>query len=294
MEESAIQTPLKWPQHVAGLSAAGGAFAVGVALGWPSPLGPKFVDDNEGNFKIDENAFNFVASILTIGCAVSCLPVGFLMKKFGRKWTMIALVVPFTLGWGLVAFAQNYAMMLVGRFFLGFAGGAFCVSAPQYGSEIAEKEIRGTIGTYCVLLINGGILFVYIIGAYLSVFWASIICGIVPIAFGAIFVFMPESPHYLIIENRNDEASKSLKWLRGAHYNPQLEIDELKKEFLENESHKGSFSELLKKRGTRHALLIGFGLMFFQQMAGINVVIFYSTSIFKVNTQINILLAQST
>lgn len=94
-------------------------------------------------FDINQSQFEWAASIITIGCAVSCLPIGIMMKKFGRKWTMISLVVPFMIGWVLVIWAQNLAMLLSGRFMLGLAGGAFCVSAPQYSSEIAEKEVRG-------------------------------------------------------------------------------------------------------------------------------------------------------
>lgn len=268
---------------VAAMAAAGGAFAVGTALGWPSPIGPKMVDNggDERYFPIDN--FDLVASILTIGCAASCLPIGILMKLFGRKWTMMGMILPFLVGWGLVAWAQNYAMLLTGRFFLGLAGGAFCVSAPQYASEIAEKEIRGTVGVFCVLLIHGGILFVYILGAYASVFWTSIVCGVVPIIFGAIFFFMPESPVYLISKNRDEDVKNTYKWLRGSTYDPSEEINEIKSELKEIENNNVSFFETLKKRSTKHALAIGFGTMFFQQASGINVVLFYTTFIFAVS-----------
>lgn len=282
--KGAMQKTVKWTQMVAAMASAGGAFAVGTALGWPSPIGPKLVNDGDDRyFPITSTDFDWVASILTIGCAVSCLPIGMLMKIFGRKWTMIGMVIPFLVGWGLVAWAQNFAMLLTGRFFLGLAGGAFCVSAPQYASEIAEKEIRGTVGVFCVLLIHAGILFVYILGAYASVFWTSIICGIVPLIFGLIFFFMPESPVYLITNNRDEDVKETYKWLRGPKYDPLEEIDEIQRELKENKNNNVSFFETLKKRSTLHALSIGFGLMFFQQASGINVVLFYTTFIFDVS-----------
>lgn len=277
------QSTVKWPQIVAGLSAAGGAFAVGAALGWPAPAGPRLIDGDDRYFPITQNRFDLTGSIITIGCAVSCLPIGFLMKKFGRKWTMISLVVPFMIGWALVTWAQNFTMLLIGRLIIGLAGGAFCVSAPQYSAEIAEKEIRGIVGTFFQVLVNVGILFVYVIGAYVTLFWTNIICAIIPLAFGLAFFFMPESPVYLVIAKREDEARKSYKWLRGQAYDPQLEIDELKKEVEENEEKKISFGEVFKRKATKKALMIGFGLMFFQQMCGINVVIFNSTTIFEVS-----------
>lgn len=279
---------VQWPQYVAGLSAAGGAFAVGTALGWSAPAGPRLVDGDQ-YFPITLYQFDWVASILTLGCSISCLPIGFLMKKFGRKWTMISLVLPFMVGWGLMIWAQNFEMMLIGRLIIGIAGGAFCISAPQYSAEIAEKAIRGSIGTFFELLVNAGILFVYLIGPLISVFWMNIVCAMWPLIFGVIFYFMPESPVYLIIENREDEAIASLKWLRGSFYNPQSEIDELKRELYENENKKSSPSEVFGKRSSIMALIIGFGAMFFQQMSGINVVVFYATIIFNVRNQSNLI-----
>jgi MFS family permease len=276
------QTTVKWPQIVAGLSAAGGAFAVGAALGWPAPAGPRLIGHNERYFPISDSQFGWVASIITLGCAISCLPIGFLMKKFGRKWTMLSLVVPFMIGWVLVIWAQNFTMLMIGRFIIGLAGGAFCVSAPQYSAEIAEKEIRGVVGTFFQLLIITGILFSYIVGAFAPIFITSIVCGIVPLIFGAIFFFMPESPVYLIIEKRDSDAVKSYKWLRGSAYDPQQEIDELKQDLLEGDNNKVSMKEVFGRKATIRALVIGFGLMFFQQMSGINVVVFFATTIFKV------------
>lgn len=179
-------------------------------------------------------------------------------------------------------FAQNFWMLALGRFFLGLAGGAFCISAPLYSAEIAEKEIRGIIGTFLRVMMNSGILFVYLIGPYIhDITWTNIICGIVAVLIGILFFFMPESPVYLVIENRINEAKRSYKWLRGENYDPQGEIDELKKELEEAARNQITFKEALKMRSTKMAIFIGLGLVTFQQMSGINVVIFYSTDIFR-------------
>lgn len=103
---------------------------------------------------------------------------------------MLGLVLPFVVGWALLIWAQNVAMMIVARVFIGIAGGAFCVAAPVYIGEIAQKEIRGTLGSYFQLMITIGILFVYAVGAGVNVFWLSVICGIIPLLFGVIFFFI--------------------------------------------------------------------------------------------------------
>lgn len=257
------QDTKKLPQIIASLAAAGGGFAVGLALGWPSPAASRFGVDGS-NFPISKSEFDSSASIITLGTLVSCLPIGMLMKIFGRKWTMIGLVVPFMVGWILVIWASNMTMLLIGRFSLGLAGGAFCIAAPQYSSEVASKEVRGTVGSFFQLMMVSGILLSYLIGAFLPIQTTGMVSAIFPLVFGLVFFFMPESPVYLVIKGRENDAGRSLKWLRGASYDPQYEINELKADIARRESHQVSLVEVLKRRATIRALIIAFGLMTFQ------------------------------
>lgn len=94
-------------------------------------------------------------------------------------------------------------MVYFGRLILGMAGGAFAVAAPVYTSEIAEKEVRGALGSYFQLMITLGILFVYVVGGLVAERVLSIICGVIPLIFGAIFYFIPESPEYLLANVSN-------------------------------------------------------------------------------------------
>ncbi|XP_073839129.1 solute carrier family 2 member nebulosa isoform X2 [Musca autumnalis] len=268
------------PQYIAALSAAGGAFAAGTLLGWTSPAQVP-LRDGEYGFPVSESAFSWVGSAMTLGAAFICIPIGFLINLIGRKLTMLLLVLPFTLGWCLLIWAQNVEMMYAARFLLGISGGAFCVTAPMYTGEIAQKEIRGTLGSFFQLMITAGILFVYAIGAGLDVFWMSVVCGLLPLVFGAIFVFMPESPTYLVSKNKNESAIKSIQWLRGKEYDYKVEIEELKETERKIKENPVSIGSALTRRVTIKALCISLGLMFFQQLCGINAVIFYSTDIFR-------------
>jgi MFS family permease len=279
----------KWPQYVAGLAGAGGAFASGTALGWPAPAGPRLVPEDDHYFPISQAEFDWIASVITIGLAFSCLPIGFLMNKFGRKGMMLALVVPFLVGWALVIWAQNFVMMLIGRFILGLAGGCFCISAPQYSTEISEKEIRGILGTFFQVLVIAGILFVYVIGAFIPIFWTNVICSIFPLIYGAILLLMPESPVYYMLKENEENAVKSLKWLRGEQFDVRVEIEALKAELRMNEeaskiSKKKAFSE---PAAIWSMVIIG-GMIVVQQFSGISVVLFFTTTIFIVRTRTEI------
>ncbi|XP_055525635.1 facilitated trehalose transporter Tret1 isoform X2 [Wyeomyia smithii] len=270
----------KLPQYIAGLAASGGALAAGTFLGWTSPAEIPLVTKQEYGFPITSEEFSWIGSMANLGAALMCFPIGVMMKLMGRKWAMLSMVLPLLLGWLLIIFADNVAMLMAGRFFLGVGGGAFCVAAPTYTAEIAQSSIRGTLGTFFQLLVTIGILFVYAVGAGVSVQVLSIICGVIPLVFGLIFFFMPESPYYFVEKARYDDASKSLKWLRGSRYDERAEIEELKAEEAKMQAEKITFTQGFRQKTTIRALIIALGLMFFQQMSGINAVIFYTNSIF--------------
>lgn len=59
----------------------------------------------------------------------------------------------------------------IGRTLIGFVSGSFSVIVPLYTTEIAKKEIRGTLGTYFQLQVNAGILYTYIMGSFVSLYF---------------------------------------------------------------------------------------------------------------------------
>lgn len=162
------------------------------------------------------------------------------------------------------------------------AGGAFVI-VPVYIGEIAQSEIRGTLGTMFQLLVTIGILFVYTVGAFVDVFGLTLICLILPIIFAVVFVWMPESPTYLVNRGKLEQAEKVFGFLRGWTHDNHSEIERLKYEeeqrqlVNQNSSLKVSFSRIEAKK----ALFIISGLYVFHQLCGINVVIFNATEIFK-------------
>lgn len=156
-----------------------------------SPAGPQLLNGTVYDFEISKEAESWVGSSLNLGAASMCIPIGVIINVLGRKNSMLALVAPFLIGWALLIWASHISMLIIGRVFIGISCGGFCVAAPLFIGEIAEKDIRGTLGSFFQLMITIGILFVYAVGAGVSVKWLSIICGIIPIVFAVIFFFMP-------------------------------------------------------------------------------------------------------
>ena len=172
-------------------------------------------------------------------------------------------------------------MVYAGRSIQGFCVGLTTLTLPIYLGETIQPEVRGSLGLLPTTIGNIGILFCYILGSTID--WkilAAIGAGL-PIPFMIFMWFIPETPRWYISKARYTEARTSLQWLRGGK-------TDIQEEFLEIESnHKsqsttstGGVRELLKMAYVR-PLLISLGLMFFQQLSGINAVIFYTVTIFE-------------
>ncbi|RZB39696.1 Sugar tr and/or MFS 1 domain containing protein, partial [Asbolus verrucosus] len=146
--------PRRFPQYVAALAATLSALCAGAVLGWTSPILSEITVGKFHNISVDNNQMGWIGSFVTLGGMTMCIPTGFLCDLIGRKKTLLLLIVPFAVGWSLILFARSIIMLYLGRLITGMAAGASCVAAPLYTSEIAQKEIRGTVGSYFQLMIT--------------------------------------------------------------------------------------------------------------------------------------------
>ncbi|KAK4877064.1 hypothetical protein RN001_009570 [Aquatica leii] len=275
------KTGKKLPQYIAALSVCLGSVATGAVLGWTSNVTEEMKAGLFNDIAINDDHLGWIGSFATLGAMVMCFPIGIMCEKLGRKLAMLILTVPFMVGWLLIIFANSVGMIYAGRFITGMAGGAFCVSAPLYTSEIAENEIRGALGSYFQLLLTVGIVFAYIIAFVASVKVYTIILAILPLVFFLVFLFQPETPVYRMKQKREEDARAALIRLRGSDYDVDAELQEIKANLEAEEKNKRSFTEVIKTRSAKVAAIVCFSLMFFQQASGINAVIFYTGSIFK-------------
>jgi len=272
----------KTPQIIAALAATVGAFGLGTVLAWSSPAIPDLREGDSKLGNITDSDESWIGSIINLGAMTSGPITGIFIDSVGRKTSMLLLSAPFVLGWLLVAYAQNLAMMLCGRFIIGFCGGSFSLAAPVYIGETSEDSIRGALGSGFQLMVVTGILFVNVLGSFVSWQWLSLICGFVPLIFLVAMIFVPESPRYLLTKGKTAEASQALCWLRGKTSATDVE-DELRIiEMSVNESlsQKTTLKDLLQPHYLKPTVIL-LGLMLFQQLSGINAVIFYTVQIFK-------------
>lgn len=125
-------------------------------------------------------------------------------------------------------------------------------------------------------------MYVYAIGPFVSYQALQWCCIVLPILSDVVFFFMPESPYYFAGKGRKTDAVRSLQFLRGqSAEGVHDEMAVIQANVEEAMANKGTFMDLFKSPSNRKALFISAGLICFQQLSGINVVLFNSQSIFE-------------
>ena len=98
----------------------------------------------------------------------------------------------------------------------------------QYDKSLDSSPRLGTLGVFFQLLLVIGILYAYCCGYARNVVVITILCGIAPLVFASIMIFMPESPLFYMTKNNEAAARKSMRFFRGPDYNIDPEINEFR------------------------------------------------------------------
>lgn len=250
-------------------------------MAWTANIFADLLDGGLNGIKISGDELSWIGSFSVIGAGIMCLFIGPICDLIGRRFGNLLIAVPLIVGWIIIIMANSVTCICVGRCLTGFGIGGFCVSAPMYTSEIAEKEIRGTLGSFFQLFLSLGILFAFVTGYLCDPKQHSIACSVLPVVFVVVFVTQPESPVFLLKKDQPDKARNALLRLRGSDYNVDGELKEIKAGLDASAALQGSLSEAFQKRTTVYAAFLAISLLFFQQFGGINVVVFYTSDIFS-------------
>jgi sugar porter (SP) family MFS transporter len=226
-------------------------------------------------------------AILLLGAVTGALISGWLADAISRRRTKMISGCVYVTGAIGCALAQSYWQILAGRFWLGLAVGTASFVSPMYIAELVPPRIRGGVVSFNQLMVTLGILVAYIVDwgfAPLSNNWRWMFAlGAVPGAALAVgMYFMPFSPRWLVDKGREDEAHAVLDRYRFEEDDVDGEIREIK-DISESEVP----LRALVAKGLRRMLLVGVALAVFQQIVGINTVIYYAPTILKFAGQQN-------
>ncbi|CAI9783845.1 unnamed protein product [Fraxinus pennsylvanica] len=211
----------------------------------------------------------------------------------GRKWTMAFAAIVFQTGAAIMALSPSFTVLIVGRIFAGIGIGFGIMIAPVYIAEISPTVSRGSLTSFPEISVNFGILLGYVsnyafsgLPAHIS--WRIMLAvGILPSVFIGFALFViPESPRWLVMQNRIEEARMVLlKTNENAS-----EIEERLAEIQQAASfvNAGKYEEravwhdlLNPSPGVQRMLITGCGIQIFQQITGIDATVYYSPTIFK-------------
>jgi sugar porter (SP) family MFS transporter len=226
-------------------------------------------------------------AILLLGAITGALISGWLADRISRRRTKIISGSVYVIGAIGCALAQSYWQILAGRFWLGLAVGTASFVSPMYIAELVPPRIRGGVVSFNQLMVTLGILAAYIVdwgfaGLSNNWRWMFALAAVPGAALAIGMYFMPFSPRWLVQKGREDDAREVLETYRFDEDDVDAEIGEIKG-VSEREA---SLRDLIGK-GVRKLMLVGIGLAVFQQIVGINTVIYYAPTILKFAGQQN-------
>ncbi|OGT35454.1 MAG: hypothetical protein A3F11_01630 [Gammaproteobacteria bacterium RIFCSPHIGHO2_12_FULL_37_14] len=222
-----------------------------------------------------------IVSSVLLGAMVGSLSSGRLTDYYGRRKIILIIAGMFIIGTLIATLAPHVEAILFGRLCIGIAIGIGSYTAPLYIAEVAPQQWRGGLVSLNQLAITIGIMCSYLINYVFTNTEASwrlmFAIGLLPaILLGIGMLFLPESPRWLAKQKQFDQARKTLAYLRQTNQVDQ-ELTEIKNSLNMREA---KLSEIFAP-WIRPVLFLGIMLGFFQQVTGINTIIYYAPTIFQ-------------
>ncbi|KAK8930805.1 Sugar carrier protein C [Platanthera zijinensis] len=237
--------------------------------------------------KFNSDMLTLFTSSLYLAAMVSSFFASTITRVFGRKWSMFSGGVAFLAGAALNGVAETLQMLISGRILLGIGVGFANQSAPLYLSEMAPARLRGMLNIGFQLMITTGILVANIINywtAQIEGDWgwrlSLVLAGVPGAIVAAGSLALPDTPSSLIERGREEEAKAMLRKVRGT--------DEVEEEFqdlviasIDSKTMRRRWMNIVQQRYWPQ-LTVAVVIPFFQQVTGINAIMFYAPVLFKI------------
>jgi sugar porter (SP) family MFS transporter len=236
-----------------------------------------FLQDTFGTLSAFQK--ELVTALLLVGAAVGAFCAGRVADRIGRRPTILITAAIFIIGVLGAALAPVFPMLVAMRFVIGLAVGSASMVVPMYIGELAPPRYRGALVSLNQLAITSGILVSYLIDYGLSGSrdW-RLMFGLAAIPAALLFIgtlLQPESPHWLALKGRDADARRIL-----ARYRTEDEIGVEMEEINQSAGRDVAIRDLWTPR-YRGVVVLGVLLAVFQQVTGINTVIYYAPTLLK-------------
>ncbi|CAM5579890.1 sugar transporter [Streptomyces xanthochromogenes] len=268
----------------------------GFLFGYDSSVINGAVEAIRDRYSIGSGTLAQVIAIALIGCAIGAATAGRIADRIGRIRCMQIAATLFTIS--AVGSALPFALwdLAFWRIIGGFAIGMASVIGPAYIAEVAPPAYRGRLGSFQQAAIVIGIAISQLVnwgilnaahgdqrGKLMGLEAWQVMLGVmvVPaVLYGLLSFAIPESPRFLISVGRDADAKKVLADVEGKDIDLDARVAEI--EHAMRSEHKSSFKDLLGSRmGFLPIVWVGIGLSVFQQLVGINVAFYYSSTLWQ-------------
>src|SRR5437773_4230651 len=233
-------------------------------------------------FGLTTAAEEVVVSGVLLGATIGAIVGGKAADHFGRRRVLLVTAAIFGIGALASAMAPSPAILIASRVLLGSAIGLASTNVPVYLSEVAPPHARGWVVSLFQLAVTVGIVIAYLTDyAFANIEGWRWMLGLAvgpALVFGTGMFFLPETPRWLVRGGQHEVAHRVLVRIRDLA-DVNVEIEEIKAS-LAQQTESGHWTDLLHRR-LRPALVVGLGLAIFQQITGINTVIYYAPTILQ-------------
>ncbi|KAL2533286.1 Polyol transporter 5 [Abeliophyllum distichum] len=243
-------------------------------------------------FKLSSVQEEVLVGSLNVFSLIGALGAGKTSDWIGRRYTIILAAATFFVGALLMGLAPSYPFLMAGRVVAGIGVGYSLMVAPVYTAEVSPAMTRGFLSSFPEVFITFGILLGYIFNYALSslpphINW-RLMLGLaafpaISIALGVLY--MPESPRWLVMKGKIDEAKRVLRKTSETEEEADLRLQEITKASSDESSNshgKGVWKELLMpSKPLQRILLAAIGINFFMQASGNDAVVYYTPEVFK-------------
>lgn len=248
-----------------------GAISDGMQYGWTAPIIPR-LQAPDSPVKITDTDILWLEQIYMLGSLLGLPITIMLVDRIGRKKCILLAASTSLTAWILIGVANRVEYLYVARLLTGLAGDVAFVASPMYVAEIADEKIRGFLSGLIYLMMLIGILVVYSLVPFVPIYVSPIVGGSILFFQLCTFPFMPNSPYFLLLKNRYDDAKNALKRLRGDR-NIDEEIEEISEAVKRQKSERGRPQDVILVPSNRKALIIMIVLNAAQHMAAISVIL---------------------
>lgn len=190
--------------------------------------------------------FTLSASITLLSMPIGALISGIALDKLGRKLSNIVSLPIITLFWCFFLWSNDVEMIITARFLTGIISGYTLTTTAVYIAETTDPKYRGFFLTFMGAASAIGVLAIHAIGSFVHWKITALISGLCSLPCLVIMYFVPESPQWLIKQNRLNEAENSFRWLRGTSNEATTELKQLLesgKNEISPENNLGIFKE---------------------------------------------------